>query len=103
MALRAAVAALGWPMPEATLFSYRLVVERLDSGAPAWAACAESDLDGDGVVQAIVAFGPAPDARGVLAAPAAPCTHQPRLTRPLRYGEGDRPDNPVRASPPEVL
>jgi len=96
-----AAAAIGWEAPEdgATIFSYRLTVERTDAGNPSWAACAEADLDGDGVVQALIAFQPSLDAQGRLVAPPAPCAHGPRLERPLTY-QGET--GPLRASPARV-
>jgi uncharacterized RDD family membrane protein YckC len=82
-----AAQAIGWRVADdqATSFTYRLVVDRTSAGKPTWAACAEADLDGDGVVQAIIAFQPAEDAQGVEVAPPAPCTHAPRLEVPLTY------------------
>jgi hypothetical protein len=96
-----AATAIGWEAPERreTLFSYRLVVGRTDAGNASWAACAEGDLDGDGIVQAFIAFQPAVDAQGALVAPTAPCAHGPRLERPLTY-QGET--GPYRASPREV-
>jgi uncharacterized RDD family membrane protein YckC len=95
-------AAIGWEAPEAreTSFSYRLIVERTDAGNQSWSACAEGDLDGDGVVQAIIVFQPAVDAQGTQVAPPAPCAYAPRLERPLSY-QGEV--GPFRASPAGVF
>jgi uncharacterized RDD family membrane protein YckC len=87
---RAAALAVGWDPQERTYFSYRVVTARSRSGKPAWAACAEADLDGDGEVQAIVAFGPADEEEDVPFAPPAPCENGPRLERPAAY-EGGSP------------
>jgi uncharacterized RDD family membrane protein YckC len=96
-----AAAAIGLEVPaaHATYFSYRLVVGRTDDGQPTWAACAEADLDGDGVVQAYVMFQPAQDAAGAEVAPPAPCAHGPRLARPLTFQGETRP---LKASPSDV-
>ena len=91
---------LEWVAPAGTGFSYRLTTLTTSAGQPAFAACAEADLDGDGVAQAVVAFEPAADAQGALVAPPAPCRHARRLDRPLTYaGEA----GPFRASPPDVF
>jgi uncharacterized RDD family membrane protein YckC len=98
---RASSAAIGWALFEdqASYFTYRLVVGRTGAGNPTWAACAEADLDGDGVYQALIAFQQAPDAAGVEVAPPAPCTLGPKLELPLDYqGRSD----PHRASPKEI-
>jgi hypothetical protein len=97
----AASTAIGWETfpDQASFFTYRLVVGRSDAGHPTWAACAEGDLDGDGVYQALIAFGPAPDAAAVEVAPAAPCALGPMLEVPLDFRGRSEPQ---RASPKEV-
>jgi uncharacterized RDD family membrane protein YckC len=101
---REQAAAIGWhPVDDdhpASYFTYRLVVGSTGAGTPTWAACAEGDLDGDGVMQAIIAFQPALDASGGEGAPPAPCTHSPRLELPLSY-QGRT--GPLRAGPKDVF
>ena len=93
------VRGLVWVAPAGTGFTYRLTAVTTTSGQPAFAACAEADLDGDGEAQAVVAFDPAVDARGAVVAPDAPCRQARQFDRLLTYaGE----TGPFRASPPDV-
>jgi uncharacterized RDD family membrane protein YckC/Tfp pilus assembly protein PilE len=98
-----AAAAIGWALQGSTYHAYRLEAVETDDGRPAWAACAESDLDGDGEVAAVIAFQPAEGSDGELVAPEAPCRHDPKLARPLEYQPGDPAGEPIPASPPDVF
>jgi len=98
-----AAAAIGWTLQGSTYHAYRLEAVETDDGKPAWAACAESDLDGDGEVAAVIAFQPVEGPDGELVAPEAPCRHDPKLARSLEYQPGDPAGEPIPASPPDVF
>ncbi len=100
---QAAASELGWQVPATGYHSYTVSVGKTRKGKLAFAACAESDLDGDGVYGAWMVWQPVADDSGALVAPEAPCRFDPRLARQPTFGEGDEPGVPVKVSPPNVF
>jgi hypothetical protein len=82
---------------------YTVGVGRTQDGRQAFAACAESDADGDGVYAAWMVWAPLDDGEGNLIAPGSPCRFQPKLARQPVFGEGDAAGVPVRVSPVDVF
>jgi len=77
----------------------------MDDGRQAYAACAESDLDGDGTYSAVVLWRPVlDDSRQIVALPpVAPCAHDPALARSPAFEVGDPVGEPVKISPDTVF
>jgi Zn-dependent protease with chaperone function len=94
---------LGWEVAPTGYHSYTVSVGRTRKGKLAYAACAESDLDGDGVYAAWMVWQPVDDGDGNLVAPESPCQRNPSLARPPNFQEGDQAGVPVKVSPPTVF
>jgi uncharacterized RDD family membrane protein YckC len=101
----AAAEGIGWSVPGATWFAYRVEVGVTDDGRQAFAACAESDLDGDGTHAAFVIWQPAVDEGGKVVGlpPAPPCAHEPALERSPLFELRDPVGTPVKISPADVF
>ncbi|ACL66455.1 peptidase M48 Ste24p [Anaeromyxobacter dehalogenans 2CP-1] len=99
----AAARELGWQPPAGGHHVYTVGVGRTQDGRQAFAACAESDADGDGVYAAWMVWEPLEDGEGNLIAPGSPCRFQPKLARQPVFGEGDAAGVPVRVSPEDVF
>jgi Zn-dependent protease with chaperone function len=89
---------IDWVVGGTTLYTYGVAVGRTEDGQQAFAACAEADLDGDGVYSALVTWHPVDVGDGKLAAPAAPCRFNPRLVRSTSFEAGDAPGVPVKVT-----
>lgn len=98
-----AAQALGWETKAGGLHTFGVAVGETSEGKKAFAACAESDLDGDGAFAAWVTWEPVEDEEGDLVAPEPPCVHAQGFTRPLTFGEGDGPGIPVKVTGSEVF
>lgn len=94
---------LGWQVSPASHHVYTVAVGETQDGRQAFAACAESDADGDGVYAAWMIWEPIEDAEGDRVAPAAPCRFAPKLAREPVFSETDRPGVAVRVSPDDVF
>ncbi len=94
---------LGWAVPPAGFHAYTVAVGETRDGRQAFAACAESDADGDGVYAAWMIWEPVADKKGNLLAPAAPCRFKPKLGREPVFQPGDTPGVAVRVSPDDVF
>lgn len=94
---------LGWPAPESGHHAYTVTVGSTQDGRQAFAACAESDADGDGVYAAWMIWEPLEGEDGTRIAPAAPCRFNPKLARPAVYSPDDAPGVPTRVSPDDVF
>jgi Zn-dependent protease with chaperone function len=94
---------LGWKAAPSGYHSYTVAVGRNRKGKLAYAACAESDLDGDGVYAAWMVWHPVDDGQGNLVAPDAPCQLEPKLARPPVFQASDLPGVAVKVSPPDVF
>jgi Zn-dependent protease with chaperone function len=94
---------LDWLVKGAGYHAYSVSVGSTKDGRQAFAACAESDLDGDGNVAAWMVWMPVEDDDGDLLAPAAPCRFNPQLAREAVFQPGDEPGVPVRVSPENVF
>jgi Zn-dependent protease with chaperone function/Tfp pilus assembly protein PilE len=94
---------IGWPVVGAGHHTYTLAVGAIKGGRQAYAACAESDADGDGVYAAWMIWQPVADRKGNLLAPAAPCRFQPKLARDPVFSQNDSPGVAVRVSPDDVF
>ncbi len=101
----AAASALGWVVEGRSYFTYRVDVAATVDGRQAFAACAESDLDGDGTYAAVVLWQPVLDEAGKVVAlpPAPPCAHAPALARSPLFELRDPVGKPVKVSPDEVF
>jgi Zn-dependent protease with chaperone function/Tfp pilus assembly protein PilE len=100
---RKAAEELGWTAPARGQHVYTVAVGATKAGQQAFAACAESDADGDGVYAAWVIWQPVADRKGNLLAPGVPCRFQPKLARDPAFSQGDEPGVAVRVSPPDVF
>jgi type II secretory pathway pseudopilin PulG len=102
---RAVAGALGWEAPAATHARYGVAVSTDRSGNEAFSICAETDLDGDGRVAAMVLFHPGTTAGGdQLEPPIAPCTGAVLARgRSLSIGVDDPADQPIAISPANVF
>lgn len=100
----AAAGALGWTVEGASWFTYRVEVAVVD-GRPAFSACAESDIDGDGTHAAVVIWQPAVDESGSVVGlpPPPPCAYEPALARTPLYELRDPVGQPVKISPADVF
>jgi len=94
---------LGWEAPKTGFHAYTVSVGKTRKGKLAFAACAESDLDGDGVYAAWMVWQPVKDEEGDLVAPGSPCRFNPRLAREAVFQQGDEPGVPVKVSPDTVF
>jgi len=94
---------LDWLVEGDTYYTYRVDSGALDDGTPTYSACAEADLDGDGVFAAYVVFVPAVAPDGSKVAPTAPCAHEPETERPLELQEGDPEGKPIKVTPDQVF
>jgi Zn-dependent protease with chaperone function/Tfp pilus assembly protein PilE len=94
---------LDWKIEGATIHAFTVSVGANSSGKQAFAACAESDADGDGTYAAWMVWEPVEDDEGDLVAPPSPCRFNPQLSRQAIYGAGDEPGVPVRVSPENVF
>lgn len=94
---------LGWDPPAGGHHVYTVSVGRTQDGRQAFAACAESDADGDGVYAAWMVWEPLEDDEGSLIGPGSPCRFQPKLARQPLFGAEDQPGVPVRVSPDGVF
>jgi Zn-dependent protease with chaperone function/Tfp pilus assembly protein PilE len=94
---------LGWAAPAGGFHAYTVSVGRTKKGKLAWSACAESDLDGDGVHAAWMIWQPVEDEDGDLVAPGPPCRFNPRYGREPIFQAGDEPGSAVKVSPPDVF
>jgi Zn-dependent protease with chaperone function/type II secretory pathway pseudopilin PulG len=99
----AAARELGWEVPKTGYHSYTVAVGQTRKGKQAFAACAESDLDGDGVYAAWMIWQPVRDEEGDLVAPGSPCQLDPKLAREAIFQKGDQPGVPIKVSPPTVF
>ena len=100
---RAAARELGWAVAGTGHHVYTVAVGATKGGKQAFAACAESDADGDGVFAAWVIWQPVADRKGNLLAPPVPCRFQPKLARDPVFSQGDVPGVAVRVSPDDVF
>jgi Zn-dependent protease with chaperone function/Tfp pilus assembly protein PilE len=100
---QAAARELGWEAAARGQHVYTVSVGATKTGKQAFAACAESDTDGDGVYAAWVIWQPVADRKGNLLAPEVPCRFQPKLAREPVFSQGDEPGVAVRVSPPDVF
>jgi type II secretory pathway pseudopilin PulG len=98
-----AAGSLGWTLNARDYRAYTVATGRTRDGKQAFAACAESDLDGDGVAAAWMIWEPVDDGEGNLVAPGAPCRFSPSLNRSDKFQPGDRPGVPVRVSADTVF
>jgi Zn-dependent protease with chaperone function/type II secretory pathway pseudopilin PulG len=94
---------LDWAVQGGGYHAYTVSVAETEDGRQAFAACAESDLDGDGTYAAWMIWLPLEDEEGDLIAPASPCRFNPVLSRDAIFGADDQPGVPVRVSPAEVF
>lgn len=94
---------LGWEVPATGYHAFTVSVGKTRKGKLAYAACAESDLDGDGVYAAWMVWQPVKDEEGDLVAPGSPCQHEPQLAREPIFQAGDTPGVPVKVSAPTVF
>jgi Zn-dependent protease with chaperone function/Tfp pilus assembly protein PilE len=99
----AAAGEIDWNVDGAGYHAYTVAFGATKDGRQALAACAESDLDGDGVYAAWMVWHPVKDKKGNLLAPAAPCRFDPKLSREAIFSAGDAPGVPVRGSPEGVF
>jgi type II secretory pathway pseudopilin PulG len=99
----AAARQLDWAVTGSSHHTYGVAVGETADGKPAFATCAEADLDGDGVFSAWVTWEPVEDEEGDLVAPAPPCRHAKALVRPLAYQAGDAPGAPVKVTGPDAF
>jgi Zn-dependent protease with chaperone function/Tfp pilus assembly protein PilE len=94
---------IGWSTEGAGIHAFTVAVGVTEDGRQAYAACAESDADGDGVTAAWVIFQPVQSREGGLVAPEAPCRFSPRLSRQAAFTPGDAPGVAIRVSPDAVF
>jgi len=94
----AAAGALGWSVSGTTHHTFGVAVGETEDGHPAFATCAEADLDGDGAYSAWVTWQPVEDAEGDLIAPKPPCRFTTDFVRPLTFQPGDTPGEPVKVT-----
>jgi len=94
----AAAREIDWLVTGAGHHTFGVAVGETAGGKPAFATCAEADLDGDGVFSAWVTWEPVEDEEGDLVAPAPPCRHAKDLLRPLAYQAGDPTGTPVKVT-----
>jgi Zn-dependent protease with chaperone function/Tfp pilus assembly protein PilE len=93
---------LGWE-PSSGLHAYTVAVGETEDGQQAFAACAESDSDGDGVYAAWMIWHPVEIDSGESVAPEAPCRFSPRLARASAFSPSDSPGVATRVSPDDVF
>jgi Zn-dependent protease with chaperone function/type II secretory pathway pseudopilin PulG len=94
---------LDWPATPSGIHAYTATVGTTEDGREAFAACAESDADADGVHAAWVIFEPVETQDGRLVAPEAPCRFGPELKRQAAFKPGDAPGVAIRVSPDTVF
>lgn len=94
---------LGWSTAGGGHHTFGVAVGETAEGKKAFAACAESDLDGDGTFAAWVTWEPVEDEEGDLVAPSPPCQHAGGFTRPVLFQAGDVPGQPVKVTGPETF
>jgi len=103
VAALAAARELGWQVTGKSHYVFTVAVGYTKAGKPAFATCAEADLDGDGAVSAIVTWHPAELDDGTLAAPNPPCRFDPKYTRSPAFQAGDTPGAPVKVTAEAVF
>jgi Tfp pilus assembly protein PilE len=94
---------LDWLVTENGHYAYTVAAGKTRDGRPAFSACAEADLDGDGVVSAFVTWHPVDVGEGRLAAPPAPCRFGPTLVRSLEFQLSDTPGVPTKVTADTVF